>query len=113
MHVGCAVRASSGKIYKGINIKTSHSICAEQIAVGQALASGERKIECIVSVKMSNDGTTRVVSPCGLCRYTFEKLELNCDVILEDVDTGKILKVHSDNLLPYPYKREAKLKADK
>ena len=112
MHVGCAVRASSGKIYKGINIKTSHSICAEQIAVGQALASGERKIECIVSVKMGNDGSTRVVSPCGLCRYTFEKLELNCDVILEDVDSGTTLKVHTNDLLPYPYKREAKLKAD-
>ena len=113
MHVGCAVRASSGKIYKGINIKTSHSICAEQIAVGQALASGERKIESIVSVKMGNDGSTRVVSPCGLCRYTFEKLELNCHVILEDVEKGTILKVHSDDLLPYPYKREANLKSNK
>ena len=113
MHVGCAVRAKSGKIYKGINIKTSHSICAEQIAVGQALANGEREIDCLVSVKMDSEGNTRVVSPCGLCRYTFEKLELNCDIILEDVDSGTILKVNCNQLLPYPYKREAKIKADK
>jgi|GEM_PF-477097 len=107
LHVGCAVRASSGKIYKGINIKTSHSICAEQVAVGQAFACGEREIDCLVSVKMNEDGTTRVVSPCGLCRYTFEKLELDCNIIVEDVETGKILKVNTNTLLPYPYKREA------
>ena len=26
MHVGCVIKAKSGKIYKGVNIKTSHSI---------------------------------------------------------------------------------------
>lgn len=106
LHIGCAVRAKSGKIYKGINICTSHSICAEQVAIGQALAMGEREIECIASVKMNKNGDTRVVSPCGLCRYTFEKLHLDSDVIVEDIETGKVLKVKSNTLLPYPYKRE-------
>ena len=32
MHVRCVIKAKSGKIYKGVNIKTSHSICAEQVA---------------------------------------------------------------------------------
>ncbi len=104
MHLGCALRAKSGKIYTGINIKTSHSICAEQVAIGSALTAGEREFDCIVSVKMDEDGNTRVVSPCGLCRYTFEKLGLNCDVIVEDKN-GKPLKVKTTDLLPYPYKR--------
>lgn len=104
MHLGCAVRCKSGKVYVGINIKTSHSICAEQVAIGSALTAGEREFECIVSVKMNEDGETRVVSPCGLCRYTFEKMGINCDVIVEDVD-GKVKKVRVDELLPYPYKR--------
>ena len=105
MHVGAAVRASSGKIYKGINICTSHSICAEQVAMGQAFACGERDLEAMVAVKMNEDGTTRVVSPCGLCRYTFDKFNDSFDVILEDVETGDVLKVDSLELLPYPYKR--------
>ena len=106
MHVGCVIKAKSGKIYKGINIKTSHSVCAEQIALGQALACGERKFDTLVAVKMNADGDCRVVSPCGLCRYIFEKFNININVIVEDVKTGKILKVKSNTLLPYPYKRE-------
>lgn len=104
MHLGCAIRCKSGKVYTGINIKTSHSICAEQVAIGSALTAGEREFDCIVSVKMDEDGNTRVVSPCGLCRYTFEKLGLNCDVIVED-ENGKVKKVRAEELLPYPYKR--------
>lgn len=104
MHLGCALRCKSGKIYTGINIKTSHSICAEQVAIGSALTAGEREFDCIVSVKMDEDGNTRVVSPCGLCRYTFEKLNLDCDVIVED-ENGNPFKVKTIDLLPYPYKR--------
>ena len=108
MHVGCVVLAKSGNIYKGLNIKTSHSICAEQVAIGQALACGERELDTIVSVKMDNEGNVRVVSPCGLCRYTFEKMGFeDLNVIVEDVYHNTILKVKGTDLLPYPYKRVA------
>ena len=106
MHVGCILKAKSGKIYKGVNIKTSHSVCAEQVAIGQALACGEREFDTIVAVKMNNDGSVRVISPCGVCRYVFEKLELDFNVIVEDVENETVLKVNSFELLPFPYKRE-------
>lgn len=105
MHVGCVIRAKSGKIYKGVNIKTSHSICAEQVAFGQALTCGEREFDTIVAVKMNSDGSTRVVSPCGVCRYMFDKLNIDMFVIVEDIKNGKVLKVKASELLPYPYKR--------
>ena len=105
MHVACVIKAKSGKTYKGINIKTSHSVCAEQVALGQALACGEREFDTIVAVKYNTDGTTRVVSPCGLCRYILEKMHININVIVEDIDKGKVLKVKTTDLLPYPYKR--------
>lgn len=108
MHVGCVLKAKSGKVYKGVNIKTSHSICAEQVALGQALACGEREFDTIVAVKMSADGKCRVVSPCGVCRYVFEKLDIKLNVIVEDCKTNKVLKVKSEDLLPFPYKRENK-----
>ena len=103
--VACAIRGKSGKIYSGINIKTSHSICAEQVAIGQAFANGERELETIVAVKLERDGNPRVVSPCGLCRYTFDKLNLDCNVIVEDEKNGATIKVKAADLLPYPYKR--------
>jgi len=105
MHVGCVIKAKSGKIYKGVNIKTSHSICAEQVAYGQALANGEREFDTIVAVKMNADGTTRVVSPCGVCRYMFDKMGLDMYVIVEDIKNGKVVKVKAEELLPYPYKQ--------
>ena len=106
MHVGCVIKAKSGKIYKGVNIKTSHSVCAEQVAYGQALACGEREFDTIVAVKMNADGTTRVVSPCGVCRYMFDKLNINeMFVLVEDIKNGKVVKVKASELLPYPYKR--------
>lgn len=108
MHVGCVIKAKSGKIYKGVNIKTSHSVCAEQVALGQALACGEREFDSMVSVKMSADGSTRVVSPCGLCRYIFEKMGINLNIMVEDIKSKKTLKVKAEELLPYPYKRENK-----
>ena len=106
MHVGCVLKAKSGKVYKGVNIKTSHSICAEQVAYGQALACGEREFDTIVAVKLNSDGTPRVVSPCGVCRYMFDKMGLDIFVIVEDIKNGKVVKVKANELLPYPYKQE-------
>ena len=105
--VGCVVLAKSGKIYKGVNICTSHSICAEQVALGQAFACGERELDTIVAVKFDSDGSIRVVSPCGLCRYIMNKLELDIRVIVEDLSNDRILKVKANTLLPYPYKRDS------
>ena len=106
MHTGCVIKAKSGKIYKGVNIKTSHSICAEQVALGQALANGEREFDTIVVVKLNSEGMARVVSPCGVCRYMFDKMETDMWVLVEDIKNGKVLKVKVSELLPYPYKRE-------
>ena len=104
--VACVILTKSGNLYKGINIKTSHSICAEQVAIGQALACGEREFDTIATVKMNDDYTFRVISPCGLCRYTMNKLEMDINVIVEDIENNTILKVKPQKLLPYPYKQK-------
>ena len=54
--VGCVLKAKSGKLYKGINIYNSHAVCAEQVAIGQALACGERNFDTIVAVKLEGNG---------------------------------------------------------
>ncbi len=105
--VGCALLTKSGKVYKGINLLTSHSVCAEQVALGQAFACNERNLDTIVAVKLDSNGNPRVVSPCGLCRYIMNKLELDIKVIVEDIENDTILKVKASSLLPYPYKRDS------
>ena len=103
--VACVLKAKSGKFYKGVNIKTSHSVCAEQVALGQAFASGERSFDTMVAVKFEHGDKIRIVSPCGLCRYILNNLEIDVDVIVEDIANNVDLKVNSKELLPYPYKR--------
>lgn len=107
--VGCVIKGKSGKIYKGVNMKTSHSVCAEQVALGQALANGEREFDTIVATKLDDEtGEARVVSPCGVCRYIFDKFNIKCNVIVSDEKSGEILKVKPKELLPYPYIRNKK-----
>ena len=108
--VASIVKASSGNCYKGINIKTSHSICAEQVAVGQALVCGERSFDTLVAVQLELDGDMRVISPCGLCRYTLNKLDFDINVIVEDQDKNRVVKVNYKELLPYPYQRDSEEK---
>lgn len=105
MHVGCVIKAKSGKIYKGVNIYTSHSVCAEQVALGQALANGEREFDTIVAVKIERDSSAQVITPCGVCRYLFDKFGLDLWVIVKGPKNDKVVKVKANELLPYAYKR--------
>ena len=100
-HVCCALRAKSGNIYVGMNLKTSPAVCAEQVAIGQAFAYKEREFSTIVAVKMNKDGTPGIVSPCGLCRYIFNKLKLDMNVIV--LNKKSLNKVKTKDLLPYAY----------
>ena len=66
--VGAAVRCASGRIYSGVNLKScGYAPCAEPIAIGIAVSSGEREIESIVSV-IGKEGAFHVLPPCGNCR---------------------------------------------
>ena len=101
LHVACALRAKSDRVYIGINLKSSHSVCSEQVAIGQAFANGEREFKTIVAVQLDNNHNPHVVSPCGLCRYIFDKLNLNMHAIVPN--GKKLTKVKVKDLLPYPY----------
>ena len=103
-HVACALRGKSDKVYIGMNLKTSHSVCAEQVAIGNSYANGERSFKTIVAVQLGNDGVARVVAPCGLCRYIFNKLNLDFHIIVPD--GKKLIKVKVKDLLPFPYVKQ-------
>lgn len=65
--VGAVVKMSDGSIYSGANVESSSyglSICAERVALTQAVVSTSVSIDIIVVVADSNVP----VPPCGACR---------------------------------------------
>ena len=64
--VGAALLADSGRIYAGANFENAAygaGTCAERVALGAALAAGERKFIAVCVC-----GADNTISPCGICR---------------------------------------------
>ena len=88
-HIAAALRAKSGRIYTGLHLDTyvgRASICAEAVAVGQAMAAGETGIEAIVSVRhprpREQHREPQIVSPCGICRELLNDFAPGAAVLL-------------------------------
>jgi cytidine deaminase len=102
--VGCAVRAASGKIYVGVNIKAcGYGPCAEPIALGAAFTAGEERITDVVAVRRrENSFGYRVVSPCGNCRQLLVDYAPEATVIL--MENEVLQKFTASDLLPGYYR---------
>ena len=78
--VGAAVLTSSGAIYTGCNVENASyglTMCAERVAIHNAVAAGEREVMAVAVV--SEPGAT----PCGACRQ----------VLAEFAPQPKVLRV--------------------
>jgi cytidine deaminase len=65
--VGAALQCRSGAVFVGTNIENISyglTICAERIAIGSAVAAGERNFTAIAVVA----DTIEPIVPCGGCR---------------------------------------------
>ncbi|MCR9200512.1 MAG: cytidine deaminase [Planctomycetaceae bacterium] len=84
-HVGAALLTSRGKIFRGCNVENASyggTICAERMAVGAAIAAGERDIAAIC---ISLTGTP---VPCGICRQFLYEFNPDMLVLLDDLNDG-------------------------
>lgn len=109
-HIASAVRGASGRIYTGLHLDTyvgRASVCAEAVALGQAMAAGETAIQAIVSVRhprpREQHQDCKVVSPCGICREMLTDFAPGAVVILLK-DAG-LARVPVEELLPAKYRR--------
>ena len=102
--VACAIEGGSGRIYRGLHVFSRRlSVCAEMVALGQALAEGETEIRASVAVMKSESRNEIVpVSPCGLCRELLSYYSEACRVLVPDGDATK--EVTMDELLPMPWR---------
>ena len=87
----------SGKVFVGCNVENASyglTICAERVAVGMAVACGERDFEAIaISVKGGG-------SPCGACRQVLSEFTPDLRVLMSDEHGGLVREMALSDLLP-------------
>jgi cytidine deaminase len=115
-HIAAAVRGASGRIYTGLHLDTyvgRASVCAEAVALGQALTAGETAIDAIVSLRhprpREQHRDCKVVSPCGICREMLTDFAAGCVVILAEPEVAggtRLKRVPVAELLPQKYRRQ-------
>jgi cytidine deaminase len=95
--VGAAVLTGSGSIFTGANVENAaypSGMCAERVAVFDAVSRGEKDIRA-VAVVTENGG-----APCGACRQVLAEFGLQADVLLAD-STGEVsARLTVSDLLP-------------
>jgi cytidine deaminase len=98
--VGAAVQCRSGAIYVGANIENISfglTVCAERIAIGTAVAAGEREFVAIAVVA----DTVEPIVPCGACRQFLA--EFAPDLIIVSATLRGDQKIENlSHLLPDP-----------
>lgn len=108
--VGAALRGSSGKIYAAVNLNARYvgrvDVCAEAVALGMAIAAGEKGIDTIVAVQRARPGgrgqSARIVPPCGVCREMFNDYAPTMTVLLPG-PKGSLVRRRARDLLPERY----------
>ena len=99
--VGAALLTSDGKIFTGCNVENGVlglSICAERVAITQAVAEGHRKFEQIVIA------ASPLAPPCGSCRQFMIEFGDQIQVVSIDTSTQESKSWTSGELLPDYFK---------
>ncbi|WP_341703879.1 cytidine deaminase [Ferrovibrio sp.] len=113
-HIAAALRTRSGRVFTGLHLDTyvgRASVCAEAVAVGQAMAEGagpDDPVEAIVSVRhprpTEQHQDIQVVAPCGICREMIRDFAPEARVILNA--EGRLSAYAPSDLLPLKYHRQ-------
>jgi cytidine deaminase len=99
--VGAALQTSDSKIFRGCNIENSSyglTMCAERVALFNALASGERRFAAIAVVAPSHTPPV----PCGACRQVLWEHCGDIDVVVA-TPGGETRRHRLSTLLPHPF----------
>jgi len=104
--VAAAVRGGSGRIYVGVNVENASyglTVCAERVAVFNAVTNGERVIREVLVLSDSNEP----MPPCGACRQVIAEFA-SPDTPIHSVSlkTGRHASWKLQELLPHAFKLE-------
>ncbi|MGN1098799.1 MAG: cytidine deaminase [Christensenellales bacterium] len=97
--IGAAVLSISGKVYLGCNIENASfgaTICAERVAVFNAISAGEREF---VAIAVYHE--TELAYPCGICLQVLSEFNREADVIIASDMGARFYKL--SELLPHAF----------
>ena len=96
--VGSALETDDGQIIVGSNVESASyglTVCAERVAIWNAISQGKRKVKRIAVVA----DTELLTPPCGVCRQIIWEFGGDIPVILANLQ-GKTETVQMKDLLP-------------
>lgn len=96
--VGAALETDDGQIIVGSNVESASyglTVCAERVAVWNAISQGKRKVVKIAVVA----DTEELTPPCGVCRQIIWEFGGDIPVLFANLD-GKVETVQMKDLLP-------------
>ncbi len=88
--VGAAVETDRGNVYAGCNVENAAfgiTLCAEQNAIGQAIAAGDAAVRRVIVV------AAPLASPCGACRQFIAEFGNDVEVVAVDAASPEIKRV--------------------
>lgn len=103
--VGVAILTGSGRVYSGCNVENASyglTMCAERVAVGQAVAGGDLAIAAITIYTPTPSPTP----PCGACRQVLAEFGSDMHVFCV-CDGPAVLNARLADLLPGAFALDA------
>ena len=102
--VGAALLTRNGRVIRGCNVENSSyglAICAERVALFNAVSEGERDFVAIAVTGPPG----RSAQPCGACRQVLHEFAPDLAVHFRGA-RGRIVTRRLDQLLPYAFDLE-------
>lgn len=101
-HVAVALSTGSGTVYKSLHMDCKgFDVCAEPIAIHNALQNNELVFKQIIAVTIDSRGKLKIITPCGNCRQILLEYTPQIKVIVDHL--GEQVLLSPIDLLPHPY----------